>query len=228
MLHDGPLDALGRDVVDGRIAPGTAFTLDDIGRRFGVSRTVAREAMRVLESMRLITSRRRVGLVVRPADEWDVYDPRLIQWRLDGPGRDAQLHSLTELRVAVEPAAAAAAAQRSGADVGTRLVALAARLRELGEAGRLDDFLVADVEFHTLVLRASHNEMFAALGDVVAEVLAGRTKHGMMPPHPREDALAAHEALAAAIAARDSEAARAASEHIVREVTTALDDRPEG
>lgn len=228
MLHDGPLDALGREIVDGRIAPGTALTLEGIGRRFGVSRTVAREAMRVLESMRLITSRRRVGLLVRPADEWDVFDPRLIQWRLDGERRAEQLRSLTELRVAVEPAAAAAAAERSGADVGARLVALAARLRELGEAGRLDDFLVVDVEFHTLVLRASHNEMFAALSDVVAEVLAGRTSHGMMPPHPREEALAAHEALAAAVAARDAAGARAASERVVREVASALDDGPAG
>lgn len=228
MLHDGPLDALGREIVDGRIAPGTALTLEGIGRRFGVSRTVAREAMRVLESMRLITSRRRVGLLVRPADEWDVFDPRLIQWRLDGDRRAEQLRSLTELRVAVEPAAAAAAAERSGADVGARLVALAARLRELGEAGRLDDFLVVDVEFHTLVLRASHNEMFAALSDVVAEVLAGRTSHGMMPPHPREEALAAHEALAAAVAARDAAGARAASERVAREVASALDDGPAG
>ena len=110
VLHDGLLDALGREIVDGITPVGSALTLDGICVRFGVSRTVAREAMRMLESMRLITSRRRVGLVVRPREEWDVFDPRLIRWRLDGPQRADQLRSLTELRLAVAPPAAACAA----------------------------------------------------------------------------------------------------------------------
>ncbi|MGH3950638.1 MAG: hypothetical protein ACRDSE_16225, partial [Pseudonocardiaceae bacterium] len=50
--------------------------------RHGVSRTVARETMRVLESMGLVVSRRRVGITVRPLGEWNVFDPRVIWWRL--------------------------------------------------------------------------------------------------------------------------------------------------
>jgi DNA-binding FadR family transcriptional regulator len=116
VLHDELLDTLGREIASGATAPGTALTLEQIGARFGVSRTVAREAMRLLESMRLITSRRRVGLVVRPPQEWDVYSPRLIRWRLDGPQRAEQLRTLTELRIAVEPIVAGAAAAAAGAN----------------------------------------------------------------------------------------------------------------
>jgi len=48
-------------------------------------------------------------------------------------------------------------------------------------SGDLDAYLVADVQFHRTLLRASGNEMFGALDSVVAEVLSGRTRHGLMP-----------------------------------------------
>ena len=226
MLHDGLLDALGRDIVEGVTPVGTALTLDGICTRYGISRTVAREAMRMLESMRLITSRRRVGLVVRPREEWDVFDPRLIRWRLDGPQREEQLRSLTELRLAVEPHAAACAAAAAGRQEGDELVALTTRMRRLGEEGRLAEFMELDIEFHARLLRASGNEMFAALTDVVAEVLRGRTEHGLMPPHPEEEALTAHEEVAAAVRAGDPEAAEAAMRLITDEVRRALAATP--
>jgi len=220
VLHDELLDALGRDIADGTTPPGTVLTLEQLGTRFGVSRTVAREAMRMLESMRLITSRRRVGLVVRPREDWDVYAPRLIRWRLDGPQRAEQLRTLTELRIAVEPLAARAAAVAAAGD--DELAAMTVRMRELGEAGRLEEFMDLDIEFHSRLLRASGNEMFAALTDAVAEVLRGRTEHGLMPPHPEEEALAAHEAVAAAVRDGDPVAAQDAMERIVDEVRRAL------
>lgn len=223
-LHSSVLDVLGAEITSGVLAPGTVLTLEQLQQRFGVSRTVAREAMRMLEHLRLVTSRRRVGLVVRPAADWVVFDRRVIRWRLAGPGRVAQLRTLTELRAAVEPVAAAAAARHADPAQVDRVVALAARLRELGEAGRLEEFLACDQEFHALLLTAGRNEMFAALTDVVAEVLAGRTRHGLMPAHPEPEALDAHEAVAAAVRARDPEAAERAMTVITAEIRAALDD----
>ncbi|MEV7973732.1 FCD domain-containing protein [Cellulomonas sp. NPDC089187] len=222
VLHSGVTDALGAQITSGELTPGSALTLDGIQQRFGISRTVAREAMRSLEHLGLVTSRRRVGLVVRPAQDWAVFDPQVIRWRLAGPHRVTQLRSLTELRAAVEPVAAASAAWNADGDQADRLVTLAARLRALGEAGDSAEFLAVDIEFHRLILCASGNEMFGALTDVVAEVLAGRTRHGLMPHHPREEALSAHEAVAAAIRARDPEAAEAAMGRITREIRSAL------
>lgn len=224
VLHSTVLEVIGSEITAGALPEGSVLTLEQIQQRFAVSRTVARETMRMLEHLGLVTSRRRVGLVVRPAADWMVFDPRVIRWRLAGPGRLAQLRSLTELRAAVEPVAAAAAARHADPAEVDRLLALVARMRELGEAGRLDEFMVCDVEFHALLLRAGRNEMFAALTDVVAEVLAGRTRHGLMPDRPRPEALDAHEAVADAVRARDPQAAERAMTVITTEIRAALSD----
>ncbi|MCK9792516.1 FCD domain-containing protein [Isoptericola sp. 4D.3] len=227
-LHAAVLDALGRAITSGDVPPGAPLTLDAIGAEHGVSRTVAREVMRMLEGLGLVRSRRRVGLVVLGMEDWNVLDPRVIRWRLQGPGRDAQLRSLTELRHAVEPLAAAGAARNAGPEVRGELLDLARRMRVLGEAGDLTEFLALDVRMHELLLRSSGNEMFGPLADVVAEVLSGRTHLGLMPASPVPEALDQHEALARAVAEQDAEAAEAAMSAIVGEVRRALDRRLPG
>lgn len=224
MLHSPVLDALGRRITGGDLPAGAALTLDGISAEFAVSRTVAREAMRLLEGLGLVRSGPRVGIVVLPHDAWNVLDPKVIGWRLDGPGRASQLRSLTELRQAVEPLAAAGAARGASAAVRDELVAVALRMRMLGEAGQGDgeEFLALDVRLHTLLLRSCGNELFGALADVVAVVISGRTHLGLMPAHPAPGTLDAHEAVARAVAAGDQDAAEAAMARIVREVRGAL------
>ncbi|MEV1170241.1 GntR family transcriptional regulator, partial [Nonomuraea sp. NPDC049784] len=97
-LHGSVLDKLGLLVTSGDVAPGHVLRIEDLEVRFRVSRTVIREAIRVLESMGLVTSRRRVGVIVAPPSAWHVFDPRVIRWRLDGDDRPAQLRSLSQLR----------------------------------------------------------------------------------------------------------------------------------
>lgn len=112
-LHSHVLDTLGLAITAGEHPPGSVLRTDEIADRFDASRTVVREVVRVLESMQLVESRRRVGVTVRPAEEWNVYDPRVIRWRLAGADRPRQLRSLTVLRSAIEPVAAGLAAARA-------------------------------------------------------------------------------------------------------------------
>ena len=62
-------------------------------------------------------------------------------------------------------------------------------------------FLELDIQFHSLLLTGSGNEMFANMVGQVAETLTGRTVHGLMPDHPRDTALQWHVDVAEAIAA---------------------------
>ena len=159
-----------------------------------MSVSVAREVVRVLESMGMVRSRRRVGVTVLGRGEWNVFDPRLIRWRLASEDRAAQLQSLSELRRGFEPVAAGLAATHATAEQCGVLAGAVSDMVVHGHSGDLEAYLVADVTFHRTLLEASGNEMFRALGDVVAEVLAGRTHHGLMPdrPNPRGDRAARH------------------------------------
>ena len=203
------LTALGTAIVSGEYPPGEVLTLEGVSAQHGLSRSVAREAIRVLESMGMVASRRRVGITIQPAQKWNVFDPQLIRWRLEAGDRAAQLVSLSELRRGFEPAAAALAARRADPHQCRIMAAAVSDMVVHGRSGDLEAYLLADKIFHQTLLEASGNEMFRALNGVVAEVLTGRTHHGMMPDVPNPAAIELHDQVARAIRLRDEEAARA-------------------
>ncbi|MEU0674152.1 FadR/GntR family transcriptional regulator [Streptomyces sp. NPDC006172] len=214
-LHGRVLDALGPAITAGDYPPGSVLRTDELAQRFDVSRSVMREAVRVLESMHLVESRRRVGVTVRPKAEWNVYDPQVIRWRLAGADRPHQLRSLTVLRSAIEPVAAGLAARHATAEQCAELTECALGMVANSRGHRLEGYLFHDVAFHRVILTASGNEMFARLGDVVAEVLTGRTQHEVMFHDPDPAAVTLHVRLAEAV--REGDAERA--ERLTREVT---------
>jgi DNA-binding FadR family transcriptional regulator len=214
-LHGRVLDALGPAITAGEYPVGSVLRTDELAQRFDVSRSVMREAVRVLESMHLVESRRRVGITVLPEREWNVYDPQVIRWRLAGADRARQLRSLTVLRSAVEPVAAGLAARNATSGQCAELTECALGMVANSSGHRLDQYLFHDVAFHRVILNASGNEMFARLGDVVAEVLTGRTQHDVMFEDPDPAAVTLHVRLAEAVRERDAGRAEA----LTREIT---------
>jgi DNA-binding FadR family transcriptional regulator len=97
----------------------------------------------VLESMGMVASRRRLGITIQPPENWNVFDPRLIRWRLDAGDRAAQLASLSELRRGFEPAAAALAARRAEPHQ-CRIMAAVSDMVVHGRSGDLGAYLLAD------------------------------------------------------------------------------------
>jgi DNA-binding FadR family transcriptional regulator len=221
-LHGSVLDSLGVRLVTADLPEGRVLTLEAIAAEYAVSRPVAREAIRVLQSMGMVASRRRVGVTVLPRAHWHVFDPLLIRWRLDSPERSAQLLSLSELRRGFEPVAAALAAERATAEQCSTLASAASDMVVHGRAGDLEAYLQADVVFHRTLLAASGNEMLQSLSEVVAEILAGRTHHGLMPSRPNPQAIALHDAVARAVREREPATAEAAMREIIDESAAAM------
>lgn len=223
-LHHEVLADLGPRVVSGALAEGQAITLEWVCVEYDVSRTVAREVTQVLAAMHLVESRRRTGITVLPRSEWDVYSPDLIRWRLASEERAAHLYELAQLRAVIEPAASELAAIHASEEVRSELLLLADDLERTGAAQDLESFLELDVRFHRLLLESSGNSMFAALREVIEEVLRGRTQHHLMPAEPKPVARALHAAVARAVADGDADAARVAMTDICLEVATEMAD----
>lgn len=221
--HGSVLDELGSEIANGVIPAGTVLTLATLETRFGVSRTMVREAVRVLEALGMVSSRRRVGLTVLPDEQWSSLDSRLIQWRLTGARSHQQFVALTELRLAIEPVAARLAALRATHSQRQQFADLAATLQRLGDAGLGDseEYLAADIAFHDLLLDASGNLMLAAIKTPIAEVLRGRHNLGLTPGDPRAEALHNHVGAASAVLRGDSDAAE---QHARRYVLAVLDE----
>ncbi|PZF08094.1 FadR/GntR family transcriptional regulator [Curtobacterium sp. MCLR17_034] len=192
------LDQVGAAVVSGAVAVGSRRSVDDLVTWTGASRSIVREAVRVLVALGLLSARRRVGVTVLDVREWDVLDPRVVRWRLRGPDGGRVAAELRELRAAVEPAAAAAAARRAALDeYADRREALRTTADELAAAATRDDrldFVAADVRFHALVLDLSGNALYRRLHQVVGQVLRER---GGIRPDRRDVGL--HLALADAV-----------------------------
>ncbi|MEU8269443.1 FadR/GntR family transcriptional regulator [Sphaerisporangium sp. NPDC049002] len=221
-LHAGVLDAFGALITSGAFPPGHVLRIEQLEDRFGVSRSVIREAIRVLESMGLVTSRRRVGVTIAPRTAWNLFDPRVIRWRLDGDDRDELLSSLGHLRRGVEPVAAGLAARHATPEQCGMLTGAVMQMAVHGRSGDLPAYLAADIAFHRTLLEASGNEMLGALTDLVAEVLAGRTHHHLMPAHPEPAAIRRHAEVAQAVQAGDPAAAERAMRDIVEEANRAI------
>lgn len=207
------LEEIGAAVVHGDLPVGSTVSVEALTVRTAASRSIVREAVRVLAALGLLTASPRVGLRVRPARDWNLLDPLVLGWRTAGPDRDVALAELRDLRVALEPAAARAAARRVGladpADVGRLRSAAAgfadpAVLADPGQLGALDARLHADV------LAMSGNALFVRLQAVVERALRERVD---VAPVPHDMAL--HADLARAVLAGDPDAAGAAMREIV-------------
>ncbi|HEY5880774.1 MAG TPA: FCD domain-containing protein [Nakamurella sp.] len=216
-LHDRVIQRWGQDIVSGDLPAGSRISTDRAAGRLGVSRTVVREAVRVLESMGLLAVRRRLGITVRPAEHWNPFDPSIIRWQLAGRDRLEQLHHIGDLRSAIEPLAARLAALRAGPDECGALTRAVIGMAATAKPAAGAEYLAHDVEFHRILLRAAGNPMLAGLGEVITEGLADRTRHDLMPTEADAEAVRLHGVVASAVQAGDPDAAEQAMRAIVAE-----------
>lgn len=223
-LHDRILDEWGSEIASGVRPPGSTIVADQAAMDLGVSRTVVREAVRVLESLGMVEARQRVGITVLPDDRWSPYDARVLRWRLDGPDRIAHLRSLGELRAAVEPIAARLAASRATPEHCAALTAAVMGMSATSRAANAESYLHHDIDFHTTLLRASGNPMLASLGTIVVAVLEGRTGHALMPAVANPAAVRLHADVASAVQSGDGAAAEKAMRAILEEAAHAIEE----
>ncbi len=188
-------------------------TEQEVCDEFGVSKTVAREAMARLDGLKLVTVRHGRRMQLRPAADWNYLDPLMIELQ-DEEGVRRLIGELHEVRMLMEPEAAARAARAAEPDQIEIMRRAVAGMRDNLE--RPDVFLEHDIAFHREVVISARNRVISHLIDAIADImrtsrrLTNVVQDGL--PHALED----HAAVLAAIEAHDPERARhAMRDHIL-------------
>jgi DNA-binding FadR family transcriptional regulator len=214
--HDQVARTLAMEVLSGRYPPDSNLpTESELMDRFQVSRTVIREVMKTLSAKGLVVLKTRIGTRALDPQKWNYFDADLLSWRaelgLDEPFRQ----SLAEIRLAVEPAAAALAAERRTPEQVERLRACIARMG--GEHHSRASFADADLEFHQAVATASGNPLMRSISSVTEAALLIAFSENSPMDHAEEHAktMAAHTAVLERIIAGDAPGARAAMTHVI-------------
>jgi DNA-binding FadR family transcriptional regulator len=209
------LDAIGRAIVTGTYESRRFPTEAELALQYEVSRSVTREAVKMLTAKGLLTARPRKGTTVRPASSWNLFDTDVLRWLLEREFSLELLRQFSELRIAIEPEAAALAARAADSAAVAKIATGYARM-EAAEAGK-DDALDSDIAFHIAVLEACGNPFYRQFRDVVETAL--RTSIRFTNRFKgRTASLPAHHAVLAAIEAGDSDGARSAMAAIIDDV----------
>jgi DNA-binding FadR family transcriptional regulator len=220
-LTYGLLEALGRAIVTGAY-DGTAFPTEaELARQHGVSRSVTREAVKMLTAKGLLSARPRQGTSVRASRHWNLFDTDVLRWLLDRTFSIGLLRQFNELRVAIEPEAAALAARHAD-DAQRGAIAAGLDRMKAADEGR-DDVLEADIAFHVSILQASGNPFYGQFREVVSTALRTSIRFtNRFKGHSAD--VADHEAVKDAILDGDPDRARAAMRKIIVDVLLLIDE----
>jgi len=218
-LHGRVVHAIGRRILGGDLAPGALVPAEP---ELGASRTVVREAIKVLTAKGLVESRPKTGTRVRPRHAWNLLDADVLAWQQEGATDTSLLRTLTEVRRIIEPAAAELAAARADAgDIAAMKHALEEMAAAVQSGGDVEPFVQADMRFHLAILQACRNELLEQMSRVVYSALLVSFRSTSRLPGRARASLPKHRAIFTAIRGRDPRGAGAAMRRLVQ--TTARD-----
>ena len=219
-LRGAVANKLGVAILSGQYAPGETLSGEiAFASELDVSRGAYREAIQVLTAKGLVESRPKTGTRVLPRQRWNLLDPDVLAWAFTGDPDPQLIRSLFELRLIIEPAAAAlASARRDKADLKRMRDALTAmrRLTLATEQGRQ-----ADREFHNVMLQATRNDAMVVLSASIGAAVNWTTQYKQRSRALPRDPIPDHVRVFDAIAAGDAEGASTAMKMLVE---LALDD----
>ena len=219
-LHGQIAEAIGTAIADGTHSAGDRLVPESLGENFGVSRTVIREALKVLEARGMVRVRRGSGTRVLPSSEWDLLDPDVIRWRSIGAESDRQLANLTTLFFAIEPLAVRQACRERTPESLTKLRAAIEGIRDAHTAGDWDRQIDEYVDFHRALLDASGSMILEQLADPLEAAIRARSQAerareaGWNTTFVRE-VISWHEAIVDAIEDRDEGTAELISRRLM-------------
>ena len=221
--HYSVAQEIGRRIVSGDYPPGSILPNEaEWSEMFGTSRSVVREAIKMLMSKNLLVSRTKVGSRVEPRENWNHLDRDVLTWVSQSPRREALMRSVQQLRHIIEPEAAALAAEtRSDAE----MAQISSACHDMGTAATLSQRTRADRRFHQAILNATRNELLMPLGAMIDSSLDYLFTFVTREVNDLRYAQDLHEAIERAIRLQRPDAARKAVKALLRNTDLILKTR---
>jgi GntR family transcriptional regulator, galactonate operon transcriptional repressor len=215
-LHQAVTKSLALKVIEssGGTEPLIFPSEAELCQQLGVSRSILREAVKVLSAKRMLEVRPKSGTRSRPRKDWNLLDPDLLSWQCEARIHGKFLEDLCELRLGIEPMASELAALRAAPDeigeLGKHLVAMESAIRNPAA------FIEPDLQFHIALYRASRNELLQHLATIIRQSFRISLSYTTRLAGVLIASVPAHRRLFEAIEHGNSREARRASEELVR------------
>jgi GntR family transcriptional repressor for pyruvate dehydrogenase complex len=208
-LVDRVVDEIQRVIVSGQLKPGMKLLPErELAEELGVSRTVIREAVRILVAKGLLETKPGVGTIVRQVTSDQIVEP--LSLLLRAQEEDISIAHLHQVRRMLEVEIAGLAALQATEEDITKLEEILAKLESVTDIP--ESFAAKDADYHRELARTTHNPLLIILldsiRDLMQEVRLLVTRH----PDLREKVMPDHRRILERVAARDPEGARQAME----------------
>lgn len=214
--HSKVVEQLGLSIVAGGIAVGETLPGDiELEQQFGVSRSVLREAMKTLAAKGLVVAKSRVGTRVTEKCHWNLLDECVLRWHFRAGVTAEFLNNLYDVRLVLEPAAAAFAARHASPEdcADLRSYALALGAPDLSFREQVE----ADLRFHVLIFLVGGNPFMESMVGFIKTSLDGAFTLAFSQHFrpPGDGIILSHLAIVEAIEHQDAEAARDAMRRVI-------------
>jgi DNA-binding FadR family transcriptional regulator len=214
-LHGSIAENVGVAILTGRYKAGDVLPGEiAFSEQLAVSRSAYREAVRTLAAKGMVESRPKVGTRVTEEIRWNVLDPEVLGWAFRSEPSERFIRNLFELRMIVEPVAAALAAERRTSE---QVSVMGHALEEMARHGlNTPEGRAADQRFHTVILEATDNGALVALASSIAAAVSWTTIYKQRKRKLPRDPLPDHRTVYMAIVKGDPELARLVTTELIR------------
>jgi GntR family transcriptional repressor for pyruvate dehydrogenase complex len=203
-LYEQVVEQIEERILSGDLHTGDQLPSErQLAEQLNVSRTVVREAVKALSQKGLVEIRTGRGTFIKDGTPEAVRHSLNLMMRFE---QDAGPHWLVEVREIIEPEIAALAASRINEK---RLLTLKEAIAEMDASlDRIEDYIAADLKFHSALAEATDNPLILKLVDTIVDLLQEqRAKIGVTTNGPLR-AQIHHKQIFEAIERRDPESAR--------------------
>ena len=215
-LYERVIRSLALRILGGTLSPDSVRNTEaELCRDMGVSRTVLREAVKVLAAKGLVEVRPKTGMRIKPRSEWTLIDRDVMEWQAEIGFSEDYVRNLFQVRLMLEPpTAVAAAGNATQEDLDSIRDAFGSMEQEFDD---FSAYVQSDCDFHDRISRATHNDYLIQINRIILDAVRGAQSLFQRERGQAKYALDLHKDVCEAILHRDQEWAKSAMTRLIHE-----------